>query len=233
MIDVAKAIRKVRQPPSVPNWAKHNNRRTDLTARAIARFAVSLPRIRLQPIYNAIAMMVIDQQPLEVVLKYIERLDNSHLQRAGYEILVAFEQYNRVRRMNGIQALHGWETVYPLARGVVVPVKPTFVIMENGRPKPVFVIGWASTKLDIFQKRLLCTVIHEAVLTHQDFLGSDAEILLFPRLGRYAREVVSWSVNKSWLLRPTELTQQIAVYGAALDLVPELVREYAERERGS
>lgn len=232
MIDITKAVLKVRRPPSVPNWAKHNSRRADRTAAAIARFALASPRIRLQPVYNALAMMVIDQQPLEVALKVVEALENPVVRRAGIEILTAFERFNRDRCMDGIEALHKWETVYPLTRGVVVPVKPTFVILENGRPKPVFVIGWASTRLDDFQMRLLCTVIHEAVLTQQEFLGSDAEILLFPRSGRYSRNVISRTVRNAWLLTPAELARQIAIYGSALDIVPSLIQRMAEdRER--
>lgn len=229
MIDVSKAILKVRKPPALPNWARHNFPSVGPTAQALANFALGGPRITLQKIYKIIGWMIIDQLPMKMVRAMIDEIDDPIVRKAGHEIATAFEKYNLERNFDGIQALHNWGTVYPLARDVFVPVKPAFIIIEAGKLKPVFLLGWSKLDLTDYQIRLMLTIIHDAVLTRQEFMDCDAEVLCFPRVAPEVRKVQSFKVSECDLMKPREVSSQIEVYGSALDIVPDLIRTIAER----
>ncbi|MEG8014186.1 hypothetical protein [Sphingomonas sp. 22R3R2A-7] len=83
-----------------------------------------------------------------------------------------------------------------------------------------------------FQKRLLATMIQQAILTQEDFEGSDALVLFTPRLSfsKSAREVREMWVSKTWPLSEDELRTQFNCYGNALDdAVTIILKELAAR----
>ena len=227
MITAKTAITKLRRPPSVPNWVRYMHQGTHDSAIAMTKFALSNPRLSLAPVYKLASDIACRGTPLEQVLKGLQTLNSQAVRRLGTEILTAFASYNIGRRYDGIETLPDFCVNYPLGRGVVVPVKPTFVIMEEGGLTPVFVIGWTSIPFSDFQKKLLSTIIYNSILTLTDFIGRDAEIVCLPRAtySKYERMPRSWKVSHYKPYTGQELTEILDRYGSALDLASIMIKK--------
>ena len=155
------------------------------------------------------------------------------------EFVAAFYDYDEVREYSGLPSYDEYVAPYSISRTIRVPVKPLVVISERGVLKPIFVVGWASMPLSLFQRRLLMTVLEDAVFSLTDFQGSPGEFVSFPRgdnSGARAPEV--WRRGDFELLSQTELKQQIDVYLAALSAAKSILAETAastddvQRDRG-
>lgn len=232
MATVEQRIAQVRRPPSLPNWVRLNHKRRDETAKRIARFVLGKPRYTLTNIYKIIADRVTYGLDDYTVEQSIENLSNRLLIELGREITSVVLPWIDAHQMSGIQVFHDMVAPFPIGRGIVVPVKPTFIFLEDGRLTPMFVIGWASIPFSDYQKQLLATVIHNAILTQEGFEGSDAIVLCVPRIkaGRSERVARSWRVNDRTLLTDYELRAQFDRFGNALDdAVPVILNELARR----
>lgn len=222
----AQAIEKLRRPPTVPNWVRYMHTRTDDSADAMVKFVLTGPRHSLQQVYGLISDMACLQISLESALLGLNVIKSPLVRRLGREVLIAFNAHNRVRKYDGIKTLNGFEVRYPLGRGISVPVKPTFVIVEEGGLTPVFVIGWASLPFTDFQKCLLSTIIQNALLTLTDFAGRDAEIVCLPRAkySKSERMPRAWKVSNYRPFTAVELAGHLDRYGNALDLAANMIR---------
>jgi hypothetical protein len=82
---------------------------------------------------------------------------------------------------------------------------------------PVFLIPWTKLAFSNFQKILMSSLIQDALLTHQDFLGCDALVMAFPLIEETRqRYPVSWGVMSYALMDRERLNHQFLVYGRAL-----------------
>lgn len=225
MIDVDATIKRLLRPPSVANWARHNFRRLDETSRGLLRFATVPPRHSLGDVYTICAAIVTDQLSLEQALRCADEIKHPLTRRASREIVPAFYYYAKGRKLDGLSAFKGFRTPYPIGRSseggtLTIPVIPTFTMLTGDQLKPVFLIGWASLTLNDYQKQLLSTIIRNAILTQQDFLNSDAEVVCIPRCRRSGGRIVQdWSVRQYAQLTEDDLQEQFARYGSALDQV--------------
>lgn len=232
MKSVEALIAKVRKPPSLPNWVRLNDRHQGITTRRIANFALSSPRYALAKIYQIAADYVTFGHSQVQALKSVAMISNPMVQRLGREILAALLPELDRLDLKGIQVFHDMAVGYPIGRGVTVPVKPTFVSLENGKLTPVFVIGWTSITFNTFQLRLLSTIIHDAILTQEGFENSDAYVIFVPRIkaakgDRYAKTL---RVSMYQRLTSEELREQFDRFGNALDdAVPIILNELARR----
>lgn len=225
-------IAQVRRPPSLPNWVRLNDRRRDETAKRITRFVLGKPRHALTKIYGIIADAITYQNDDATIGKAIDGIPNEYVRSLGHEICDVVMPWIRANQIEGIQVFHDMVARYPIGRGIVVPVKPTFVMLEDGRLTPVFIIGWASLPFSDFQKQLLATLIDRAILTQEGFEGSDALIVCAPRVspGMPYRVVRAWRVSERALLTDDELREQFDRFGNALDdAVPVILDELAKR----
>lgn len=228
-------VEEMRRPPSLPNWVRLNDQRRDETARRITKFVLAKPRHALGQIYRLIADYVTLGVSAATTRSGIDLILNPLVRKLGHEIATALIPWLDKNEIKGIQAFDGMAERFPIGRKIVIPVRPTFVYIREGRLTPVFIVGWSSNPLTGFQKRLLATMIHRAILTQEDFEGSDALILFTPRLkfSKSAREVREMWVSKAWLLSDDELRQQFDCYGNALDdAVPMILKELAARGEG-
>lgn len=232
MASAAEKIAQIRRPPSLPNWVRLNHRRRDETARNIARFVLGKPRYTLAEIYTIAADYVTFRLPFAGVRLALSKIKNPLVAKLGNEILSVLLPWLDQHEIKGISVFHRANYAYPIGRGIIVPVKPTCVFLEDGKLTPVFVIGWASMPFDGFQKQLLATIIHNAVLTQEGFEGSDAYVVCVPRhKGSHSeRWVRSWKVSEMPLLTEAQLLAQFDCFGNALDdAVPVILQELARR----
>lgn len=232
MIDLETVLSKVRKPPSLQNWVRLNDRRRDETARRIATFILGKPRHALFQIYGVVANYVTFGLSKQTAAKALLGIKNPLVQRLGREILSALLPWLDGAAIRGVQVFHDLAVPFPIGRGVSVPVKPTFVFLDEGKLTPVFVIGWTSVPFTEFQKSLLGTVIQEALLTLEGFEASDALIVCVPRIrgSKSERYVRHWRVSEVPLLTPEQLRAQFDRFGNALDdAVPMVLEELARR----
>lgn len=225
-------IAQVRRPPSLPNWVRLNDRRRDETSRRITRFVLGKPRHALTKIYGVIADYVTYGMSKADVERAVALIPNPYVSRLGKEIIEALLPWLDASNIKGIQVFHGLEARYPIGRGMVVPVKPTFIFLEDGKLTPVFVIGWASFPFSDYQRQLLATLIHRSILTQEGFEGSDAIVACVPRIasGHPERQVRAWRVSERALLTDGQLEDQFDQFGNALDdAVPVILEELARR----
>jgi hypothetical protein len=232
MADIEQLIAKVRKPPSLQNWVRLNHRRRDETTRRIARFVLAKPRHALANIYTLIADYVTFGVGKEAVVKGLARITNPLVRRLGREIVSALLPWLDKEDIKGIEVFHRLNVPFPIGRGILVPVKPTFVFQHGRSLTPVFVIGWASMPFSDYQKQLFATIIHRAILTLEGFEGSDAHIVCVPRIkgSRSERYVRPWKVSDVALLSDEDLRAQFDRFGNALDdAVPIVLEELARR----
>ena len=220
-------LEEMRRPPSLANWVRLNNRRRDETALRIARFVLAKPRHALAQVYRFLSDYVTLGISAATVRASIDNLTDPLVQRLGHEIADALIPHFDRNDIAGVGAFDGMSERYPIGRNVFVPVRPTFVFLKGGRLTPVFIVGWASASLSGFQKRLMATMIQRAILTQEDFDGSDALVLFTPRhpYSKTTREVKEMWVSQSWLLSDEELNKQFNCYGDALEEALKMVKK--------
>jgi hypothetical protein len=151
----------------------------------------------------------------------------NHVTRgAAREILPAFHNYAQTRGLEGVEELDGLGTPFPIGRApdgstLTIPVRPTFVALDGDQLKPYFVVGWSRLAYDEYQKSLLSSIICRSLLTQEDFLSSDAQILCLPRSkwSKRTRNVREWSARLYGTLTDDELEEQFVRYSEALTQV--------------
>ena len=225
-------VDEMRRPPSLANWVRLNDRRRDETTLRITRFVLAKPRHALAQVYRLIADYVTLGISAASTRGGIDLILNPLVRKLGHEIATALIPWLDRNEIKGLRAFDGMIERYPIGRNIMIPVRPTFVYNRNGKLTPVFIIGWSANSLNGFQKRLLATMIQRAILTQEDFEGSDALVLFTPRMAfsKTAREVKEMWVSQTWLLSEDELRKQFDCYGNALDdAVPIILRELAAR----
>lgn len=227
MKSAAKIIEKLRRPPAAHNWARNIRPRRDDTAFALYNFAINPPRTSLMAILLICGQIVIDGITLDQALKCADAIRNPASRERAKWIIKAFQPFVQKRRWRGIQVFRDMTEYYQVSGGVRVPVKPTFVLNIDGQLVPYFLICWAQMNLTIYQRRILSTLIEGAILSLEDFAGSDAVIVCTP-LAPYSkkeRQVLHWKVSDFPSLDDDEKRRLFDRYAAALDDAEKMIIE--------
>lgn len=225
-------IAEIRKPPSLANWVRLNDRRRDATARRIARFVIAKPRHALTQVYRLIADYVTLAVPSETVRRGIDWIVNPLVRKLGQEILTVLLPWLDSKDFHGIEVFHHFSVPFPIGRGIVIPVKPTFVCIRNGKLTPVFVIGWSSIPFTDFHKILFGAIVRRAILSLEDFEGADALAIFVPRIKgtKSERYVHPMWINALPDMSDQALRDQFDRFGNALDdAVPVILEELAKR----
>lgn len=218
MIDPQKAIQKLRRPPAAHNWVKSLRKRRDASALALYNFAVNGPRHSLQKVSEIIGFVVFDDLTMEDAQKCLSKISDPKVRAYGHEILRAIVPWIKERELRGVQIFQNLTEFYRVSSVVSIPVRPTFVVRDGETITPYFVICWAKMDLDIYQKRILSTVIADAILRLEEFEGSDARILCVPRYrgSKTERFVSDWWISEYPPLDELEKSELFGRYEFAL-----------------
>lgn len=219
MTTISKAIEKLRRPPAAHNWVKNIRLRRDDTAFALHNFAMNPPRSSLASAMAICAQIVIDGISLREALICAGAIkDPANRERARW-IIQAFHPYAVSQGWKGIEVFRGMVEYYPVSAGVRVPVKPTFVLNDNGVLTPYFVICWAKMDLRPYQRQILSTLITESILSLEEFAGSNAYIVCTPvaPYSKKERHVMMWSVRDHDVLDDDEKQLLFDRYAGAMD----------------
>ena len=219
MSKVENLIRKLRRPPAAHNWVKSIKGRRDDTAKALHDFAVNPPRSSLLAAIGICVQIVVDGISEAQAQKCVDMIKKDGDRERASWIIRAFFAHAKAREWTGIQVFRDMVEFYNVSAGVKVPVKPTFVLNEDGELVPYFVIAWSRMDLSPYQLRVLATIIQEAILTLEEFQGSDAVIVCTPvaRHCKRERQVFEYRVSKFEPLRDDEKRELFDRYAGALD----------------
>lgn len=219
MKSAAKLIAKLRRPPAAHNWVRTIKRGRELTAFALHNFALFPPRSSLAAASAICSNIVVDGLDLDQALKCVEGIKKPADRQRAYWIVKAFYSAARKRGWKGIEVFRDMQEYFPVAAGVRVPVKPSFVLNENGRLVPYFLICWAQMEFTPEQKALLSTLIAETILTLEGFEESDAVVTCTPlaKYSKFERDVLIWKVSDFPALSEEERERVFSRYALALN----------------
>jgi hypothetical protein len=212
-------MRKIDRPPYVHNWVRYNYPEEVKTTKAIVQFMLAVPKITYAAGAQIIRDRIVFKLDRETAMKAALTRGHQKSQKYVAEYVSAFYDYDAVRNYSGLPSYDQYVAPYQISREIRIPVKPLVVISEGGMLKPIFSVGWATMPLIDFQRRLLMTVLEDAVFSLTDFQNSTGEFLCFPRLkgsNSDARTPEVWHRGDYVSLTKTELKEQMEIYLRAL-----------------
>jgi len=234
MDDKTKRRRRLLKLPTVENFARNNRPRTDETILALTNLDKNPPPFSLAPVKKLcaeIALSTIEESELQDRIRKI-RHPGAH--QAATEIIPEFLKFAADTQLEGVADFDGFKVSYPIGPNpdggtLSIPVAPTFVCFMGEELVPVFLIPWATMVFSDFQKILMSSIINDALLTHQDFIGCDALVLAFPLIpDTRQRYRMSWGVASYAQMDRERLNHQFLKYGRALtDVLASLDAETA------
>ena len=219
MKSVEKLIQKLRRPPAAHNWVKNIKFRRDETAKSLHDFALNPPRSSLMGAVGICVQFVVDRISEEQAQKCVGYIKNPADRERARWIVRAFCAYAKEKGWSGIQIFRDMIEFYHVSAGVKVPVKPTFVLNDNGYLVPYFIIAWSKMDLSHYQMRILATIITDAILTLEEFQGSDAVIVCTP-VAKYCKKerfVREFRVSDFEILSEDERQDLFDRYAGAID----------------
>jgi hypothetical protein len=210
---------KIERPPYAHNWVRYNYQDLLLTIKAIVRFIEGAPQITYaagMPIIRDRIALKLDR---ETALKAAATKGHEKSQPYVTEFVKAFFDHDEVRHYSGLPSYDQYVAPFQISRDIKIPVKPLIVIAENGVLKPIFVVGWATMPLTLFQRRLLMTLLEDAVFSLSDFQNSPGEFVSFPHLSGSnsgQRTPLVWTRGDYSLLSASQMKEQVEIYLQAL-----------------
>lgn len=233
MSELQKRKRRLLSLPSVENWTRNNRPRFDETFFALANFDKNPPKFGLGAVKKLCALVALGKLNIVEAIEKIDLIKHPTVRASAREVLPAFADYLNRTRTEGLEAFHEFRITYPIGPKpgggtLAIPIVPTFVGLRNEQLVPIFVIPWATLPFDDFQKVLMSSILTDALLSHQHFIGCDAEVVALPKFEdenvRYDR---AWSVRSYARMDREDLNRQFATFGRALTKV---IDEMTEEE---
>lgn len=222
MDPIQQKIDRLLAPRSVINWTSINFPRSDETEEAIWKIANLLNLPSLNSIYARCSRLAYRETTFEYEMEKINRSQSSYIGTMGSEIIPAFQDFLSTRQIEAIPDLRRFSDYIHIYIGEDVPdfpiaIRPSFIAIEDGKLTPYFIIGWSNLSLSPYQKQLLSTAICNSILTHQDFIGSDAIIVVMPRM-KYSnsRDVRWWKARSYAALTDGQFAEQASRFQSGL-----------------
>jgi hypothetical protein len=218
-------FKKLDRIPAAPNFVRYNFDDLPRMIKAYVQFAKAMPSVSYQAGITLIKDLVLGHSDVAQALKAAARLPASPSKEAVIGFVDAFCAYAATRDYQATPAYSDFATWFPIARELSIPVKPTLIAREGGQLKPIFVYGWKSIPLDRFQRRLLMTILEDAIFSLTDFEASDAEIVFLPEIdGVRSPEV--WHRGDYDLLSQSEMNNQIELFLTAREAAYPIIQSW-------
>ena len=212
MTDFNHAIfKKLDRIPAAPNFARYNFNELAKMTKAYVQFAKGMPTVSYKDGMVIIKDIVLGLSDIPQARKAARLRPPSPSREAVIGFVDAFCCYAFSRQYKATPAYSDFQASFQIGRDLWVPVRPTLVARENGQLKPIFVFGWKSVPLDTFQRRLLMTILDDAIFSLTDFQNSDAEIVFLPESDGFRTPEV-WHRGDYKLLSDAEMNNQIELF---------------------
>lgn len=223
-------FRKLDRIPGAPNFVRYNFEELVKTTKAYVQFAKGMPTVSYAPGITLVKDLVLGIIDADQAKKAAARLKESPSKKAVIEFVNAFCAYAEIRQYRATPAYSDFAASFAIGRDLFIPVKPTLVAREDGQLKPVFVFGWKSVPLTTYQRRLLMTILEDAIFSLTDFESSDAEIVFLPEVNG-VRTPEIWHRGDFELLSSIELRNQLEVFLSAREAAYPIIGEWLKTKR--
>jgi hypothetical protein len=223
-------FRKLDRIPGAPNFVRYNFEGLVKTVKAYVQFAKGMPTVSYAAGLTLIKDLVLGHIDAAQAKKAAGKIAESPSKKAVIEFVDAFCDYAAARGYQATPAYSDFTTYFQIGRDLYLPVKPTLVAREGGELKPVFVFGWKSVPLTTFQRRLLMTILEDAIFSLTDFESSDAEIVFLPESdGKRSSEV--WHRGDYQLLSSVELRNQMEIFLSAREQAYPIIADWLKTKK--
>lgn len=223
-------FRKLDRIPAAPNFVRYNFEELAKTLKAYVAFAKGMPTVSYAEGIKLVKDLVLGLIDGEQAKKAARRVKDSPSRIPMIEFIDAFCDYADTRNYVATPAFSDFAASFPIARELFIPVKPAMVARESGQLKPIFVFGWKSVPLSNFQRRLLMTILEDAIFSLTDFEGSDAEIVFLPEVDGTRKPEV-WHRGDYELLSAAELKNQIELFLSARALAYPIIANWLSTQK--
>ena len=223
-------FRKLDRIPGAPNFVRYNFEELVKTVKAYVAFAKGMPTVSYISGIALIKDLVLGLSDSAQIKRAARLAKPSPSKIAVIEFVDAFCEYADNRNYKATPSYSDFAAYFPIGRELFVPVKPTLVAREDGQLKPIFVFGWKSVPLTNFQRRLLMTILEDAIFSLTDFLDSDAEIVFLPEVNG-ARRAEIWHRGDYDLLSQSEMTNQLEVFLSARAAAYPIIGEWLKAKK--
>lgn len=223
-------FRKLDRIPGAPNFVRYNFEDLAKTLKAYVGFAKGMPTISYAQGLIIVKDLVLGMIGVDQAKITARKMKDSPSRAAIIEFIDAFCLYVEERNYQATPSYSDFVTNFPIARNLFIPVKPTLVARESGQLKPIFVFGWKSVPLTLFQRRLLMTILEDAIFSLTDFEDSDAEIVFLPEVDG-ARSPEVWHRGDYELLSDGELRNQLEIFLSARSSAYPIIADWLATKR--
>lgn len=218
-------FKKLDKIPAAPNFVRYNFDDLTKTLKAYVAFAKGMPTVSYVAGIKIVRDLVLGWTSPEQAMITARQLKNSPSRAPIIQFVDAFCEYTAGRDFQGIPAFSDFSTSFAPGRNLFVPVKPTVVSREAGKFRPTFVFGWKSVPLNSFQRRLLMTILEDAIFSLTDFQDSDADIIFLPEI-EGVRQPEVWNRGDYELLSQGQLRDQMELFLEARELAHPIITEW-------
>lgn len=225
---------KLSRPPYAHNWVRNLDPDKGKTTKNLVNLARGFPTKvykAAEPIIHDRIMFGLDR---ETALNAAATTGRANSREIVSEYVRAFLDFDEMRQYSHRTAFDDMVEPFRVGKGISVPVKPIINIVENGKIRPIFSVGWASFPLTNWQLRMLATVFEDAVFSLRDFRDSEGEFVCFPKNGKdedAEREPLVWHRGDYETFSKPELTGYLEMYLDALEAAKEILRNDAPKPK--
>lgn len=223
-------FKKLDRIPGAPNFVRYNYEDLIKTTKAYVAFAKGMPTVSYQAGITIIRDLVLGWCSIENAKTATRRLKDSPSKAAVIEFVDAFCIYFQQRNYLAAPSYSEFSASFAIGRDLFVPAKPTLIAREDGQLKPVFVFGWKSVPLTVFQRRLLMTILEDAIFSLTDFEHSDAEIVFLPEVDGVRMPEV-WHRGDYNLLSDVELKNQMELFLSARSAAYPIISDWLKAKK--
>jgi len=221
-------MHKLDRIPFAHNWVRNNREGLPEMVKALVRFHDARIPITLGAFRSLVRDRLVLNTCPQTLLHAAQNYGHKNSQKHVHSALEAFLAYDEQYGLTANPCFDEIVEPFRLGRGLKTPVQPTAVVNRNGTLEPLFVFGWASIPLDLFQRRLFMTAIEDAVFSLSDFRHSPGKVIFFPKFedgttGATLRRAEVWNRGDYQLLTPEELKHQVESYVLAVEMAKSII----------
>lgn len=223
-------FKKLDRIPGAPNFVRYNFEELVKTLKAYVTFAKGMPTVSYAQGLVLIKDLVLGISDAEQVKRAARLMKDSPSKAAIIEFVDAFCLYAQRRDYKATPVYSEFAASFQIGRDLFIPVKPMLIAREAGQLKPIFAFGWKSVPLSTFQRRLLMTILEDAIFSLTDFESSDAEIVFLPEVNG-VRQPEVWHRGDYDLLSQIEMRNQLEVFLSARSAAYPIIADWIQSKK--